>query len=106
MQNSKLGAQVWVLATYMLMTGLKGQSTMKLLRDLGISEKSAWHLAHRIRETWSKREGLFGGPVAIDETYICGKERNKYESDKLKSGRGTVGKTAVLGSRTARRTAS
>ena len=73
MENSKLGAQVWVLATYLLSTGIKGTSSMKLHRDLGITQKSAWHLAHRIRETWAKHGGLFGGPVEVDETYVGGK---------------------------------
>ena len=56
MQSSKLGLQVWALATYLLNTGLKGQSSMKLHRDLNITQKTAWHLAHRIRETWAKSE--------------------------------------------------
>ena len=50
MQDSKLGIQVWLLAVYLLTTGLKGTGSMKLHRDLGVTQKTAWHLAHRIRE--------------------------------------------------------
>lgn len=52
MRDSKLGCQVWAIAIYMVVTNLKGVSSMKLHRDLDITQKSAWHLAHRIRETW------------------------------------------------------
>ena len=97
MQNSNLGCQVWVLASYLLSTGIKGTSSMKLHRDLGITQKSAWHLAHRIRESWTKDKGLFSGPVEVDETYMGGKERNKHNSKKANAGRGPVGKTAVAG---------
>ena len=76
MQSSKLGLQVWAVATYLLTTGLKGQASMKLHRDLGITQKSAWHLAHRIRETWAKKnEPTMAGPVEVDETYIGGRKR-------------------------------
>ena len=70
---------------------------MKLHRDLGITQKSAWHLAHRIRESWKKDKGFFTGPVEVDETYMGGKERNKHNSKKANAGRGPVGKTAVAG---------
>ena len=70
---------------------------MKLHRDLGITQKSAWYMAHRIRECWSAVEDKFAGPVEADETYIGGKEGNKHAGKKLRAGRGTVGKMAVVG---------
>lgn len=66
MEASNLGYRVWVLATYLLTTGLKDVSGMKLHRDLGVTQKSAWFLAHRIRETWERDTGMFGGPVEVD----------------------------------------
>ena len=100
MQASNLGYQAWAMAIYVLNTGLKGTSSMKLHRDLGITQKSAWHLAHRIRESWADRhETRFIGPVEADETFVGGRERNKHASRRLNAGRGTVGKTAVAGVR-------
>ena len=99
MQSSKLGCQVWVLAVYLLNTGLKGQASMKLHRDLGITQKTAWHLAHRIRESWDENGGsLFAGPAESDETYIGGKRKNMPRKKRKElTGRGAVGKAAVVG---------
>lgn len=74
-------------------------SSMKLYRELGITQKSAWYMAHRIREAWTDEQGLFAGPVEVDETYVGGRETNKHESKKLKAGRGMVGKVPVVGAR-------
>lgn len=99
MQSSKVGYGDWWFAFFLHATNLKGISSMKLHRDLGITQKTAWHLLHRIRETWNSETAKFSGPVEVDETYIGGKEGNKHEARKLNAGRGPVGKTAVVGAR-------
>ena len=99
MQGSKIGYQAWLIAAYSMLTNLKGVSSMKLHRDLGITQKSAWHMAHRLRHAFNNGGALFGGPVEVDETFVGGLEGNKHGDKKIKAGRGTVGKTAVAGIR-------
>ena len=97
LQSSKLGYQKWALAIYILNMGNKGTSSMKLHRDLGITQKSAWHLAHRIRETWGDFEPTFEGLVEADETFVGGREKNEHGDKKLRAGRGTAGKAMMVG---------
>ena len=97
LHSSNISLDKWAIAFYLYMTNLKGVSSMKLHRDLGITQKSAWHMAHRIRETLAVTGNRFAGPVEVHETYIGGKERNKHADKKLNAGRGPVGKAAVVG---------
>ena len=105
MECSNLGYQVWAIAIFLIATNLKGISSMKLHRDLGVTQKTAWFLAHRIRETWKINDSSclnwlpgFPGPIEVDETYIGGKRKNmSHEKRKELTGRGPVGKVAVAG---------
>ena len=99
MQSSKLGLQKWAIALYMMTTGIKGTSSMKLYREVGIRQATAWFLMQRIREGFLNGcDNPFLGPVEADETYIGGKRKNMPAKKRKKlTGRGTVGKVAVAG---------
>ena len=99
MHDSKLPLSKWAIAFYLFATNLKGVSSMKLYRDLDITQKTAWYLAHRIRESWGEEDDRFAGAVEVDETYVGGKAINKHADRKLRAGRGAVGKAPVAGVR-------
>ena len=96
MHGSKLSLSVWALAIYILTNHPKGESSNRLRRDLGVSYSTAWHLSHRIRESWGGDAPVFGGPVEVDEAYIGGSDRHRHEWQ-IQEGRGPKGKTPVFG---------
>ncbi len=96
MERSKITLKKWAFAIYLCTTNLKGVSSLKLHRDLKITQKSAWFMAHRIRKALESGGFLTSGPVEADETFVGGKEPNKPAHRKLHT-RGKVGKTPVAG---------
>ena len=77
----------------MVATGLKGVSSLKLHRELGITQKSAWFMLQRIRESFETGHLELSGEVEVDETYIGGKKKKEIR------GRGPVGKAPVVGAK-------
>jgi transposase-like protein len=100
-EDSALGLEKWLPAMWLVVNAKNGISSMEISRSLGISQKSAWHMAHRIR--FALHQGSFDsmltGEVEADETFIGGKARNMHVSKRERRITGTGGKdkTAVMG---------
>ncbi len=88
MRSSNLEYQKWAIAIYLSLRSLKIVSSMKLHRDLEITQKSAWHLAHRIREAFVTNGGALAGPAEADETYFgdCARICPRRSAKRLRGG--------------------
>ena len=101
MAQSPIPLQKWAYAIYLDVTSLKGVASMKLHRDLGVTQKTAWFMQQRIREAFASEgpQVLFEGPVEVDETYVGGKSKNMHARQRREriTGRGPSDKTPVVG---------
>jgi hypothetical protein len=98
-EDSAIGLDKWLAAIWMIANAKNGVSSYEVARGLGITQKSAWFMMHRIRLAMGIDNGKFSGTVEADETFIGGRAANMHKSKREKTikGRGTVGKIAVMG---------
>ena len=100
-EDSPLGLDKWLAAMWLLVNCKNGISSYEVGRDLGVSQKSAWHMMHRIRFALhhGSFDNMLSGKVEADETYVGGKARNMHKMKRAVKITGTGGKdkTAVMG---------
>ena len=100
MEDSPIGLDRWLAAIWLIANAKNGISSCELARSLGMTQKSAWFVLHRIRKAMQNGSlAKLSGHVEVDETYIGGKARNMHAAKRAKKITGTGGKdkTAVMG---------
>ena len=96
--KSKVPLKKWLYTSYLLQTARKGISSLQLSKQIGVTQKTAWFMLHRLREACKDKVGIFSGSVTSDETYFGGEAKNKHSKDKPKKS-GLTDKTMVQGIR-------
>ena len=100
MEGSNLKYRAWAVGIYLFTTNIKGVSSMRLHRELGISQKATWFMLHRLRLAFEAETAPFAGPVEADETFVGGRRKNKPKDQRREPKRtGIVGKAVVAGIR-------
>jgi transposase-like protein len=100
-EDSPIGLDKWLPVVWMIANAKNGISSHEVARAIGVTQKTAWFMLHRIRLAMQDETsgGKIGGDVEVDETYIGGKARNMHKSRRQRviKGTGGMGKTAVMG---------
>lgn len=100
MEDSPLSIDKWLVAVWLITNAKNGISSYELSKAIGVTQKSAWFMLHRIRLAMQDETGgKLGGHIEVDETYIGGKARNMHKGRKRRviTGTGGMGKVAVMG---------
>lgn len=98
-EGSKIPLRKWFYAVYMVTCHTKGISSVQLSKDIHVTQKTAWFMAHRIREAFKQNyKEEFDGEVELDETFVGGKNKNRHWNKKAKKcqGRAFVDKVPVM----------
>lgn len=100
MEDSPIGLDKWMCAVWMIVNDKNGISSYEVARGIGVTQKSAWFLLHRVR--LAMQQGTFeklSGTIEADETFIGGKAKNMHKDRRAEiiKGRGAVGKAIVAG---------
>lgn len=102
MEDSAIGLDKWLVAMWLISNARNGISSYELGRSIGVTQKSAWFMLHRIRLAMQDEDGgKLGGHVEVDETFIGARSRNMHADKRrrmgMSKGRGGLGKVAVMG---------
>jgi len=99
-ENTKINLRTWFAAMFLINTSKKGVSSLQLAEQLGVTQKTAWFVLHRIREMLKDNSNeKLNGTVQADETYVGGKNKNRHKDKKVENsqGRSSKDKTPVVG---------
>lgn len=100
MESSKIPLQKWLFAIWIITSFKKGISSIQLAKEIGVTQKSAWFLAHRVRTAFGmNNDEPFEGICEADETFVGGKNKNRHKDKKVaqSQGRSFKDKTPVIG---------
>ncbi len=98
-EGSKIPLRKWYIAIYMVLSHKKGLSSHQLARDIKVTQKTGWFMLHRVRFALGQDDMQFTEDVAIDESFVGGKNKNRHRDKKVaqSQGRSFKDKTPVLG---------
>ena len=97
--ESKLPLRKWFMAIYLLSTTSKGMSSVQVAKHVGVCQKTAWFMAHRIREAHQQNKGQLFGKIEADETFIGGLSKNMHKAKREAAIKGTGGTCLLYTSR-------